>query len=298
MQTKISIIIVFFFAVFGSLYAQDGVWVESEGIVFGSNITPEAGKERAIENAMAEAVRKVVGVKVSEETFGTKFEKLDLKDKTKSQYDESFLITSRSTTCGVVTQKEIISESVEMDKKYNVPIYKAKIRAYVVREEGKPDPAFKVEVELNKDIFYDKGNPKANDLIEVYIKSTADCYLYLFCRMEDNQVIILFPNDDNKDNRFKGNGNKNQFMDIINSTVNIFGYALPEGKTKTTESLYLIATKDKIPFTSENLSLYGTFNAIDNYKTALMDILSWVVQIPADRRTSATVSYEIKKSNK
>lgn len=275
---------------------QEGTWVEVVGRSFGANITPEEGKRLAKQDAESEAIKQVVGVKVSEETFGVSYEKLDFKDKQKSESDETFLVTSGSSSSGLITNEEILSDSVYLDTKSNIPIYIVRIKAFVNRQEGTSDPSFSVNMELNKSIFFVRNNPDENDKMEIYIKSSQDCFLYLFCRTEDGQMLIIFPNELKKNNQFFGNRDNDQFMDLMKGAkINL---DLPESKNTTVESLYLVATKEKVDFQSSNTSLFGIYNGIKNYKTAMIDIMNWIVQIPLEKRTSAVVSYEIRKENK
>jgi len=109
----------------------------------------------------------------------------------------------------------------------------------------------------------------------------------------------LFPNERIKNNFFSKSDDNNQFMKMFKEAGLGFGFELPEGKESTTESLYLIATKEQVEFTSDSISLYeGTFNRLPNYKTAILDIMNWLVQIPLDERTSAMISYEIRRAKK
>ncbi len=286
-----------FFIVAGTVFAQDGEWVEAEGAFFGANITPAEGKKRAIEDARSEAIKKSVGVRVNQETFGVNFEKLDFKNQNKNNSDESFLITSRSSSSGVILDEEIISENIEIDNVSKFPIYHVKLKALVKREEGFIDPDFKIELGLNRNVFYDRGTLESNDQIEVYIQTTQECYIYLFCRTEEDELIILFPNERIKSNLILETGDKEQFMRVMKNAGLNLALGLPPGKEVTSESLYLIATKDRIDFKSLNLTSYGEFQGIRNYKTAMLDIMNWLVQIPLNRRTSALVSYEIRKGD-
>jgi hypothetical protein len=284
-----------------NIYTQEEEWVETEGRVFGANITPEEGRKKALDDARSEAIKIVVGVKVSQETFGTNYEKLDVKNKKNSEYNETFQIISRSSSNGKITKEEIISETTQLDKNTKIPVYIVKIRALVAREEGKPDKSFTAELEMNNEsnVYMDRNPWGKNDAMEVYIKTSKDCYIYLFNRLENDSIIMLFPNERITDNYFKKSDEKSQFMDIFKGAGLGFGYELPEGVTSTTESLYLIACKEQVEFTSENMTLYaGTFNRLPNYKAAMLDIMNWLVQIPLDERTAAMVSYEIRKAKK
>ena len=286
-----------FFIIAGTVFAQDGEWVEAEGAFFGANITPAEGKKKAIEDARSEAIKKSVGIRVNQETFGVNFEKLDYKNQNKNNSDESFLITSRSSSSGVILDEEIISEEIEIDNISKFPIYHVKLKALVKREEGFVDPGFKIELGLNRDVFYDRGTSGSNDEIEVYIKSTQDCYIYLFCRTEEDELIILFPNERINSNLLLEIGDKEQFMRVMKNAGLNLALGLPPGKDVTSESLYLIATKDRVDFKSLNFTNYGEFKGIRNYKTAMIDIMNWLVQIPLNRRTSSMISYEIRKGD-
>lgn len=290
-------IIFIFFIIVGKAFSQDAEWVEAEGIFWGANITPAEGKKKAIEDARSEAIKKSVGVRVNQETFGANFEKLDFKNQNNSNSNESFLITSRSSSSGLILEEQIISEETEIDKDSKLPIYHVKLKALVKREEGFIDPAFKVELGLNRNVFFIRETPELNDKIEVYVKSTEDCYIYLFCRTENDELILLFPNERVNSNLLLEMGDKEQLMRVMKNAGLNLALGLPTGKESTSESLYLIATKDKVDFRSLNFTDYGEFQGIRNYKAAMIDIMNWLVQIPLNRRTSSLVSYEIRKGD-
>ena len=49
--------------------AQDAKWVIAAGRSVAGNVTPDEGKQRALDIARGEAIKEVVGVRVQEELF-------------------------------------------------------------------------------------------------------------------------------------------------------------------------------------------------------------------------------------
>jgi len=74
-----------------------------------------------------------------------------------------------------------------------------------------------------------------------------------------------------------------------------FTGSLPQGLPRATEALYVIALKDSMEFYSEHLTRRGG-NIIPTYKSAMVDIMIWLIQISADRRTESFHSYEIQRN--
>ena len=270
--------------------AQDGSWVQTTGRFNGANVTPEEGKKNALEMARAEAIKQVVGLKVTEETFRN-ISETQVGDQQLTYFD-TFSRLNRSTSSGRIIEEDYSIETV-LEK--DVPIYIARLNAKVVKEEGNADPGFKVNINMPGDVYYSRSDvPSENDAIAFKITATKNCFLYLFNIMSSDSVQLVFPNQYIENNYYDTNKDEQEFEKLMNFHGMKFNVYLPAGISMASEAFLVIALKDKINFTSENFNQDG-LSIIPTYRAAMTDIMSWLIQIPADKRTEAFRSFEIRR---
>ena len=285
--------LIFFLVVLNGLaviHSQSAQWIEAEGECYAVNITPEEARQKALSAARADAIQKAVGVKVSEETFSNVSEALT--GTNASEFNDFFSKFNRTSSYGRIIEEEITNLPPVFNN--DIPVYRVKLRAKVADEKGKPDPGFKAEIILKNPVLYDRGNPLANDIIDFKLWASKDCYLYLFNIMSNDSVQLVFPNKYISNNYYSAAAQQQEFekqMKMINLT---FYASLPTGKNIAVEGLMLIALKEKIDFSSPNLSRDGQ-NIIPTYKGALTDIMNWLVRIEMEKRTEAFAAFEIRR---
>ncbi len=288
---KISIFILFLAFSASSIRAQEGMWVTSTGRSGSEGITPEEGRAKALDIARGEAIKQVVGVKISEELFSNTGELM--KNNKSEEYFDTFARLSRSTAAGKILKEEKQFETVIEN---GIPVYIAHLRAYVVKETGESDPSFVAQIDLKSPVFIDRGDPARNDRVDFQISASKDCYLYLFNLLADDSVQLVMPNIYLKNNAYAVEKKEQEFEKDIRLMGMEFIAELPHGVNRAKEALYLIALKDKYDFRSENFNQNGQKNIIPTYKAAMTDIMNWLIRIPPDRRTEAFQSYEIRRS--
>ena len=269
-------------------FSQDGKWVEVTAHYVGTDVTPEEGKRRALDLARGEAIKKVVGVKTTEETYWNQLEALRGTDSEDSI--DVFSRISRTTASGRIIKEEK-DEKTTLDNEQ--PVYTVTLRACVVPDELGPDPEFQVSLNIDRDVYYDRS-PRASDEVRLRINSSKECYLYLFNILSGDSVQLLMPTDLLPHNEFHPAAKAQKFEETINAKSIHFRVGVPAGKSRTKEALYLVATKWKIDFPPEHLSKDGQ-GVISTRVAAWLDIMNWLVSIPADMRTEAFKSYEIRK---
>jgi hypothetical protein len=270
-------------------FAQDGSWVKTTGR---ANVTPEEGKKNALEIARSEAIKQVVGLKVTEETFRNISETQH--GDAQLNYFDVFSRLNRSTSSGRIIEEDYSTETVLEN---DVPIYIARLNAKVVEEEGTADPGFKVNINMPRDVYYSRSDVlSGNDAIEFEITATKDCYIYLFNIMSSDSVQLVLPNEYISNNFYDARKDEQEFEKLINHFGMKFNVYLPEGKSMANEAFLVIALKDKVDFKSDNFHQDG-LSIIPTYRAAMTDIMSWLIQIPADMRTEAFRSFEIRRKH-
>ncbi|MFC2094551.1 DUF4384 domain-containing protein [Bacteroidota bacterium] len=271
-------------------YSQDGTWVETTGRFNGANVTPAEGKAKALELARSEAIKKVVGIKVTEEIYRNVSE-TSLSENS-SEYIDIFSRLGRTTSNGKIIDEDY---TITTELENNMPIYVAHISALVVEEIGEPDPGFIVEINMPEDVYYARSEILSdNDAIEFNILASKDCYIYLFNIMSSDSVQLILPNQYVENNFFDITKTEQEFEKLMNNLGMKFNVYLPQNKNFGREAFLVIALKEKIDFISDNLSKDG-LSIIPTYKAAMTDIMSWLIQIPVNMRTEAFASFEIRR---
>lgn len=289
MKTRISFIPIIILILSVLTFSQEGVRVETSGTYNGANITPEECQQKALEIARSEAIKQVVGLNIKEEIYHNVSETMI--NNNPEEYIDLFSRLSHSTANG-----RILKEDYAFTTKFenDIPIYTAHLHALVVTEKINPDPGFEVKINLSKDVFYDRDSDEYNDEVNFKIWASKDCYLYLFNIMFNDSVQLVIPNKVIENNFYQEGMETQEFEKQIKNLNIKFRVKLSEGKTIAREAFYLIALKDKVDFTSSNLSKDQS-SIIPTYRAAITDITNWLIKIPSDRRTEAFASFEIRK---
>lgn len=249
-----------------------------------SGITQEEARLRALNSARAEAIRIVAGTQLRSETFGLDVEISSLKT---NDFFSVFQVFNRSFSSGRVVEEEILEEGIFQvtDESDQPPIYiyRVKLRAGVVLEKGKIDPGFKLELLLNQDSFKD------GDEMQIRLKSSKDCYYNIFNVLADETLAVLYPNSRMKDN-FLAVGTE---LTLPSPGTKLRVGLLP-GMERTTEIIFVIATKEKVDFAGGEL-VKQPCKIISSYHAGIHELSRWLANIPLDQRTEASVQYVIKK---
>ena len=261
------------------LLAQESEWITVEGFAPIENVTKNEARKLAIDNARREAVEKVVGVDLLSETMVI-------------NYNVSGDVI-RAIPHGKVIGIEILNEDIDRipaEKKGDVPFlaYKVKIRANVAKEFGRTDSFFRLEAKANRTVF------KEGDLIEIKITPSKDCYLTIFNVLEDEKVIILFPNRFNQNNFVKANTSF-VFPDdnALKKGITLEAF-LDEGQEKADEMFHVLALKESLFFNTATFK-EGIYGIYDGQSALVNDLVKNIVGIPLSHRAEKFILYRITK---
>ena len=267
-------------ALFGqAALCEESQWVTAEGIAPIENVTKAQARKMAIDNARREAVEKVVGVDVLSETMVI-------------NYNVSSDVV-RTIPYGKVIGVEILSEEVELIPPKNtgeVPFlaYKVKIRANVAKEKGRPDSFFRLDASLNRTVF------KEGDSIEIKVTPSRDCYVHIFNILENEKVLVLFPNRFRRDGFVKANTTL-VFPDDNDRRRGITLEAfVDEGKDKVDEIFQILALKEPFQFNTVTFK-EGIFGIYDGTTGLVNDLVKSIVGIPLQDRAEKFIQYRITK---
>ena len=270
-------------------------WVKVTGEYYqGPNMTIEEAKRRALEKAKRNAIEQAFGVAISAQT-------LQLRSETQQDFHESFTELSRATVYGRIVEQEELnweSETLQLSPGEFITRYRVTLRAKVKKEVGEPDPNFKVSLKLNDG----KVTFLEGDEMILHITPTKDCYITVFNVLSDNTVLVLFPPQGHTQQVAPGRKKFSIPSETERHQGMHFRVGLLPGKTQDTEYVWVVATKDDIPFLPgeakefhPNIAILSGKVVLPTYQSALEDINRWLVSIQLSRRAVDMAQYEIRK---
>jgi len=267
-------------------------WVDAIGEYHqGPNMTQKEAKRKALKEAERNAIG-TFGVAITAQT-------LQLKSETQNDLHESFLKLSQATVYGkIIDRKEPIWEHETLQFPGELIIrHRVTLRAKVAKEVGKPDRSFMVPLKLNDG----KVTFLEGDEMILNITPTKDCYVTIFNVLSDGTVLVLFPPKGHTQRVARAGKITSIPSEAERSQGVHFRVGLLPGKTQDTEYVWVVATKEDIPFLKEakefalNISALKGKMVLPTFKSALEDINRWLVSIPLAQRAVNMEQYEIRK---
>ncbi|TSA28288.1 DUF4384 domain-containing protein [bacterium] len=245
-------------------------WFEVKTCAIIENITPDQAKDIAISKAYDAAIEFFSGVNVSSRNIYIQAE-----EKGEIKIDH-FSKLIKQTSLGIILEKELLDESIEIFGENIYKIVTMKIR--VGKQTGESDFNFNLHAVLNKEYF------KEGESLKISVTPSIDCYIIILNIMSDENVITIFPNEFRKENFVKAN----QEFILPNEEDRINGISFELGllpdREEDTEFIKIIASKKPI-----NLSINT------NYKSAFESLQNWLVTIPLDEIAEVDLQYYIYK---
>ncbi|MCC7429429.1 hypothetical protein IT568_01165 [bacterium] len=254
-----------------------GKEVESEGSYSASNLTAEQLKQKALEEARNEAIRKAFGIKIENTSVSGKSE---TKDFLAQVYSE----LTKTETRGLITEEKIISESINFPEVGNKQILTCTVKIRANVEKLETDENLKLRLDLNKETFSE------NEELSFKVWSGFDCFVTVFNFTEDG-IFVIFPNGLVTENFLKAE-NSFEFPDKILREVGLsLKTSLPQDNL-TNEFLFAVASKVKFPFASKLAKKQGEFLFFETKD--FVELNRWLVQLGKNHAT-ATAGYTIGK---
>ena len=251
-------------------------WFQATESVMIENITPEKAKEIAIQKACRKAIEFYSGIEISGSVINIQAENQN------QILIDNFSSITKQTAQGIIIEKEILKD--EIISKENQLIKVITIKVKVDKQKGERDPSFQITANLNREYFKDGED------MELSVKSSKDCFLTILNRCSNDSVYVIFPNEYRKDN-FVKSGESFQLPNSKDKEIGLyFPVNLLPNKNEDLEMIKVIATKQKIDFSSVySFSAYGT------YQTALIDLQKWLLKIPRNEIEEVDLQYFIGK---
>jgi len=200
-----------------------------KGVATIANISPEQAREKAIEQAKAEALRRA-----GAEEWVQSFDFLEKREEAK-KFDEFFHSLTSVQSMGTVVDWKLISEEKKIDEFKNL-VYEVVIDATVKLYKTRPDPEFYLSIKGIKTSY------RNLDKMNFEILPAKDGFLKIFLLDDARNISTLYPNEhelatglvSSKTYNFPQNSN--------------FNYEVYTEKADEVNYLFLVYTKKNIPY--------------------------------------------------
>lgn len=264
--------------------ATDTVTV-TQRVQLAGDMTPAEAKRQAVERALAEAVRRVSGVRVQAAQLGVGEDR-------SGRVRDSFLSVVQLDAAGRAVDYRVLDERYvsERHPSLGAQLY-LELRALVTvaAEHGATDAAFTVSVALNDALFFDTGaSLDGNDELIATITSSQDAWLTVFGVTGDSAQLLL-PNAYMTDRRAPAGVSVELPSREWRDRGIHFRASLPPEEKARRELLVVVATRTPVTFTPPT----GPDGASQSF--SLMAIQRWLVTIPLDQRAIAFAAYEVRR---
>jgi hypothetical protein len=263
----------------------DTVTVTQRVLVAG-DMTPAEAKRQAVEKALAEAVRRIAGVRVQASQLGVDEDR-------GGRTRDSFLSVVQLDAAGRATDYRVIDDRfvTERHPALGAQVY-YEVRALitVAHEIGAPDPGFSVAVTLNDALFFDTGaGLEGNDELIATITPSRAAWLTVFDVTGDSAQLLL-PNALMSETRAPGGLPFELPSREWRDRGVHFRASLSPQETARRELLVVVATRDRVVFPTEKST-----DAAAPPPVSLMAIQRWLVTIPLEQRAIAFAAYELRR---
>jgi len=263
----------------------DTVTVTQRVLVAG-DLTPGDAKRQAVEKALAEAVRRIAGVRVQAAQLGVDEDR-------GGRTRDSFLSVVQLDAAGRATDYRVLDDRFVTERHPALGAqvyYELRALVTVAREMGTPDPSFSVGVTLNDALFFDTGEGlQGNDELVATITPSRDAWLTVFDVTGDSAQLLL-PNALMTETRALGGRPLELPSREWRDRGVHFRASLAPQETTRRELLVVVATRDRVVFPTGTST-----DAAATPPISLMAIQRWLVTIPLERRAIAFVPYEVRR---
>lgn len=253
------------------------------------NQSPMEARRQAIDEARAEAVRQVVGTQVQAERRSAT---IDHGEEVVDRFSEVI----RTGASGRVVDSEVLEDT--LTERNGAYFFELRLRAAVVAEQGRTDPAFQVSLALNEDdqVYVDRGSLRESDEIVATMETTQDAHLTLFDVAPDT-VAVVWPNAITSDTFAPANTPVEFPPPELRTSGGLrFRVQVPDDRGVETRRLVVVATKEKIPFRS--VPDYRVQKGeLTTSQASLQAFNRWLVNIPLDQRAMVSATYDVKAAS-
>lgn len=269
---------VFVFSLF--LFSQEEKTVVSIGEYISTDLTSEQGFNKAVEEAIQNAIENYVGVTVHKSTESSQRNNDDQMEK---NYNSFLNIFSNATVKSQKILKTRI-ETIKEDEK-SIPKYVVEVELTLVIDTDGFDEGFTSSITLNEPVY------KHGDYLQVSVQSSKDAYITILNFTEDNQVFVMYPNTLMPQTLIKANNKLVVPSDEEIKKGIVFELENASDKNSTSEIIMVIATKEQVPIIS-------TIDEVSGLETVTIEnFRKWLAGIKLKNRAMDSKLYTIYKKS-
>ena len=248
--------------------------------------TLEEARQRALDRARAEAVRRVVGTQVQAERSSSTIE-------TDGGLVSRFSQVVRTGAGGRVVAERLLSDEIDTDQ----VVYRVRLRATVHPDVGQPDPAFEASLDVTDDdrVFVARSPLPQSDELIATLSVSKDAYITLFSITRDT-LQVIWPNALIRDTFVPAEASVEFPSADWRDRGLHFRVEVPADQDRITERLFLVATKSRIPF-EPTPDVEVQDGELSTVEADLLALNQWLVGIPLDQRATATVTYDVRRAS-
>lgn len=257
---------------------REGEWIIAYGECAEVNLSREEAIEKATNEARQKAIQKAVGVQVMSS-------QLMIEDTRLSSFSRYIATASYGKT---IDETVSVEQFKSGEDRFGIPVntYRVKLQCRVIEEKGIPDPGFVITININKMLF------KEGDIIQMEVTPSRDCYLTIFNVYEaEDKVIIIFPNEFDENSLCMAG--KMRKIPGPESGISLKAF-LPEGKSRSSELLWVLATKKPMDFRT-GLPKWAKLSYHPTPVSAVNEIQKRLVTIPLNERAQTSEIFTIEK---
>lgn len=258
--------------------------VEASYEIYAGNKTLKEARQKAIDRAQAEAVRKAIGTQVQAQRRTSTIE-------TSEEVVNRFSQVVRTGSSGRVVGYDVLEDTLRT--RGGSTFQYVRIRATVKPTMGRPDPGFDVNLRLTDadQTFVARDRLEESDEVVAELEVTRDAYLTLFSITPDT-LQVIWPNSLSRDT-FVPDSTTVQFPppDLRARGLHLRA-EVPEGRDQVSERLVAVATKQKVSF-REIPEYQVEDGSLTTTQASVQDFNRWLVEIPLGQRAIQSVTYEV-----
>jgi len=240
--------------------------------VIHDDMTTTQAREIATTKALTNIIEFYSGIEVNASSFSILTE-------TNLQVGmDHFSQITNTMSRGVILDKKILEKH---RKKYGKEwLYIVSLEGKVGKLEGERDKFFKLEAKLNRERY------QSGDEMVITIKSTKDCYVYVFNILSDETVNALLPNQYLAENMIR----KGETLRVPpkNGIIGNFRVGLPAGEKFAMESILVLGIKAEKDISIKDFDLN-----MGSYRMALSKLREFIMDFPRDQVEQVNLQYVI-----
>lgn len=259
-------------------------WVEVEETrTFSNSISPDKAQQEIMQILRNNAISKKIPETVEITTLLTD---VIIESNQVSREQTAWSGFFKSTISGIITAEEILQNDMQALPNKNSYQKIVRLKAYIEPVKGQRDPSFYMDVNFENNLL------KSGDELAFSVTPSADCFVYVFNFMADQNVFFMYPNQYMKENYIKANSTLYIPDESIRDYVAFEVNTLP-GESMSTESVYIICTKTEVK-PIDSIQLIGTSMPILSQDSeGFIKLQRWLAAIPLNQRVERNLVYHI-----